>query len=78
MKLLGTMRTNHVHPSFDVESCHRVPTLLSVTCIWGAFYSKVFNSVILRSSIAFIASYDVTIAVIDPSKVSWMDVEICS
>ena len=70
MTLLGTIRMDHVCPSSAVESSRGVPTLLGAACICGALYSKVFNSAILLSSTAFIASCDVTIAVIDPSKVS--------
>ena len=78
MTLLGAIQMNLFHPSSYVESSYRVPTLLGVACIWEAFCSKFFNSTILLSSAAFIISCDVTIAVIDPSKVSWTNVAICS
>ena len=69
---------NHIRPSSAVESSHKVPTLLVIACICGALCSKIFSSVILLSSVAFIVSCDVIIAVIDPSKVSWTYDAICS
>ena len=80
MTLVGSMRRNHVLPS-DVESPRGVPEVLDVAgaisiCI--VLSSIVLSSTILMSNAIFIAFFELTIAVINPSKDSCTNVVIPS